>query len=290
VKIFVKDVPEDTTVWKFILKNSNTAEAWQDLSQSCVMPDIFRLQHDFDCEQLHTDIEEAKEIYGDYGWSYKGQQENLKSPYTGFSLVYNPNHIDNLPEHRGTFGSPNIQDGKFTTHNYIPDQTKNSYWDSHGMVKRTKAGNFKSIGQLLNCSRRTIMKSRVATCHGNADTMLEENRNFHTDAPNHFAIRINIPVKTSNTYFFKMENRNEPMFLDTGWAYTFNNEIPHKVYTARPSSKPRTHLVLAFSPWWDYNAEEESWSTNEFFGKKHPMQMVIDGDVLSGLSNLDVDI
>jgi len=290
LKIYVKDVPNNTTVWKHILKNSNTQEAWQDISQSSNMPDIFRMKHKWNCDQLSKDIEEAKETYGDHGWTYKDQQDGLKSPYTGFSLVYNPNHIDNLPEHKGTFGSPNIQDGKFTTHNYTPEQTKNSYWDSHGMIKRTKASRYKSISQLLDHSKRTIMKSRVATCHGNTKSMLEENRNFHTDAPNHFAIRINIPVKTSNTYFFRIESRREPIFLETGWAYTFNNEIPHKVYTARPSNKARTHLVLAFSPWWDYNAEEDSWTSNEFFGKKHPMQMVMDGDVLSGLSDLDVDI
>ena len=290
MKINVCDVPNDTTVWNYILKNSNTQEAWEDISQSYNMPDIFRMKHNWNCEELSKDIEEAKQIYGDHGWVYKNQIEELKSPYTGFSLVYNPNHIDNLPEHQGTFGSPNIKDGQFTTHNYTPIQTKNSYWDSHGMVKRTKASNYKSIGKLLDNSKRTLMKSRVATCHGIADTMLEQNRNFHTDAPNHFAIRINIPIETSNTYFFRMENRKDPIFLDTGWSYTFNNAIPHEVFTARFSSKPRTHLVLAYSPWWDYDANDDSWTTNEFFGKKHPMQMVIDGDVLSGLSNLDVDI
>jgi hypothetical protein len=290
VKIHTKDVPNDTTVWNYILKNSNTAEAWEDISQSYNMPDIFRMKHNWNCDELSKDIEEAKQIYGDHGWVYKNQTEDLKSPYTGFSLVYNPNHIDNLPEHQGTFGTPNLDSGKFTTHNYKPVQTKNSYWDSHGMIKRTKASKFKSIGRLLDCGKRTLMRSRVATCHGNTESMLEQNRNYHSDAPNHFAIRINIPIKTSVTYFFKMENRSEPMFLDTGWAYTFNNKIPHKVYTARPSSNARTHLVLAFSPWWDYNIEEDTWTTNKFFGKKHPMQMVMDGDVLSGLSNLDVDI
>lgn len=290
MKINVSEVPNDTTVWNYILNNTNTQEAWQDISESYKMPDIFRMKHDWDCEELSKDIEEAKNIFGDYGWVHKGQEENLKSPYTGFSLVYNPKHIDNLPEHQNTFGDPNLQSGKFTTHDYKPIQVKNSYWDSHGMVIRTKASRYKSIGKLLDCGKRTLMRSRLATCHGNTESMLEQNRNYHSDGPHHFAIRVNIPVQTSNTYFFSMENRNESIFLETGWAYTFNNTIPHKVFTARYNSKPRTHLVLAYSPWWDYNAEEESWTTNEFFGKKHPMQMVIDGDVLSGLSNLDVDI
>jgi len=290
VKINVCDVPNDITVWEYILRNSNTQEAWEDVSHSYQMPDIFRMKHNWDCEELTNDVEEAKQLYGDYGWVHKGQGENIKSPYTGFSLVYNPNHIDNLPEHQNTFGDPNLESGKFTTHNYKPVQTKNSYWDSHGMIKRTKASKFKSIGRLLDCGKRTLMRSRVATCHGNTESMLEQNRNYHSDGPHHFAIRINIPIETSNTYFFRMENRSEPIFLDKGWAYTFNNTIPHKVYTARFSSKPRTHLVLAYSPWWDYNLEEDTWTTNEFFGKKHPMQMVMDGDVLSGLSNLDIDI
>ena len=280
MKINVCDVPNDTTVWNYILKNSNTQEAWEDVSQSYYMPDIFRMKHNWDCDELSKDIEEAKELYGDYSWSYVG--ETKRSPYTGFALSYNPNHIDNLSEHEGSLGrSPDL----------IPTEgrCKNSFFDSHGINKRTTASKYKSIGKLLDCSKRTLMRSRVATCHGNTDTMLE-NRKYHTDTFMHHAIRLNIPITTSNTYFFKMENRDEPIFLEKGWAYTLDNKIPHKVFTARLTSKTRTHLVLGYSPWWDYNIEEDAWSTNEFFGKKHPMQMVMDGDVLSGLSDLDVDI
>ena len=35
--------------------------------------------------------------------------------------------------------------------------------------------------------------------------------------------------------------------------------------------------------WFDYNKEEDAWESNEFYGKKHPMDMFIDGDIVEGL-------
>jgi len=38
-------------------------------------------------------------------------------------------------------------------------------------------------------------------------------------------------------------------------------------------------MVIGLCPWLKYNKEERYWSTNEHFGKKHPFDMMIDGDV-----------
>jgi hypothetical protein len=46
--------------------------------------------------------------------------------------------------------------------------------------------------------------------------------------------------------------------------------------------------VMGISPWFTYNGEDDSWSTNEFFGKKHPIDMLIDGDLckfIKGIKN-----
>ena len=47
--------------------------------------------------------------------------------------------------------------------------------------------------------------------------------------------------------------------------------------------KARTNYVLAVSPWFDWNEEEQYWQQNEFYGEKHPVDMVIDGDAIDGL-------
>ena len=33
----------------------------------------------------------------------------------------------------------------------------------------------------------------------------------------------------------------------------------------------------------DWNEEEQCWQQNEFYGEKHPVDMVIDGDAIDGL-------
>jgi hypothetical protein len=39
----------------------------------------------------------------------------------------------------------------------------------------------------------------------------------------------------------------------------------------------RIHLVLGFSPWFDYDAENDTWAPNSYFGKLHPFDMVAEG-------------
>jgi hypothetical protein len=47
--------------------------------------------------------------------------------------------------------------------------------------------------------------------------------------------------------------------------------------------KSRINYILAVNPWFDFNYEEQCWEQNEFYGEKHPVDMVIDGDVIEGL-------
>ena len=43
------------------------------------------------------------------------------------------------------------------------------------------------------------------------------------------------------------------------------------------------HLFLGCNGWWDFNETTETWTQNEFFGKKHPWDMLHDGEVIPGL-------
>jgi len=47
------------------------------------------------------------------------------------------------------------------------------------------------------------------------------------------------------------------------------------------TTNTRTHLVIGVSPWYDYNSKNNTWSQNEFFGNKHPFDMLLDGDIIS---------
>jgi hypothetical protein len=61
----------------------------------------------------------------------------------------------------------------------------------------------------------------------------------------------------------------------------------HRAYAKTRTAPPRIHLMLGFSCWWDFDEKTNSWSTNEFAGKKHPVDMLVDGDIISGLKLLN---
>ena len=91
-------------------------------------------------------------------------------------------------------------------------------------------------------------------------------------------LRINIPIQTDETFLFELLN-HKPVHLNYGDIYSWDTNIAHRVFPTTAENRSRIHVVLGFSPWFDYNAEEDSWTANEFFGKMHPIDMLINGYV-----------
>jgi hypothetical protein len=60
-------------------------------------------------------------------------------------------------------------------------------------------------------------------------------------------------------------------------ALVVNTDVPHRVYVRQPNDSLRTNLVLGLTPWLDYDASDDSWSPNEYFGRMHPYDMVREG-------------
>jgi hypothetical protein len=110
---------------------------------------------------------------------------------------------------------------------------------------------------------------------------------WHRDEQLCVNLRINIPITTEPRYMFQMKDE-EPYHLETGKAYTWDTTIPHRVYHTINTAVDRIHFVLGFSPWFDYDAENRCWIKNDFWGK-HPIQMVIDGDIFSGLKAISYE-
>jgi len=42
----------------------------------------------------------------------------------------------------------------------------------------------------------------------------------------------------------------------------------------------RIFIVLGFNPWFNWLPEEQAWESNDFYGKMHPLDMLIDGLIL----------
>ena len=305
IKLYKKDHSELTT-WKWICANSDQLEKQQEVLNKTDLqkiPLLMEFEHNFDLGAISRDIQEAKNKYGDWGWLSKSDPKGEHKPpngehkpYSGFGLTWNPNHNLNLPEHQSVLGSPDISQGQFTTFEgsgydiskkspdgklYTPG--KNDYVDTLGLNVRTQASKFGAIGDVLSNVKRTLVKSRISTIDGTQSSMRQD-RSYHRDANMFTGTRVNIPIDTALPYVFDMQTLPEPVHLKVGKAYSFDTSTLHRVISMRPCSELRTHIVINASPWWDWNEQEECWQTNEFYGEMHPLEMIYEGHIMSGLS------
>lgn len=283
-KYYVKDVPDNLTVISWLYTQSD----WKKAIDACKPKQdynellCFKIK-DFDVDALHHDIVDATTVYGDHGWV---SSEGITPYYTGFSLVYNPFHIDNLNPHSSTLGTPvnSIQKDEFFWNSTQKHSVlKNSYFDGYGFNEPTPASGHKSLGTFMERCKRTRIRSRMSILNGEVfDEKRKAKRGWHKDELIFENLRVNIPITTSEDYLFQIE-KHAPTHLDVGWAYSWDTNVSHRVFTNAQNDGRRIHLVLGFSPWWDYLPEEQAWVQNEFYGVKHPFDMLADGDVLDGL-------
>ena len=86
-KIYVADVPENTNVCSYIMRNTDWPKKMKQVKPRKEYPKLMCFDiEDFDSIQLTADIYEAMKIYGRHGWN---TSEGPSKRYGGFSLVYN---------------------------------------------------------------------------------------------------------------------------------------------------------------------------------------------------------
>lgn len=290
IKLYKKDHTDKTkTVWQWICENSDQINLQNKvLSKTDIQkyPAILEFNHKFDLDRLSKDIEKAKKEYGNWGWLSEKDPKGEKKPYSGFSLTWNPNHIEGILEHQSVLGSPGRSSFTYDIGKpmkAVDSERKDDYIDTLGFNERTKASKLGSIGELIDKNvKRTLIKSRISTIDGTQEGMGPK-RPFHRDANIFIGTRVNIPIKTDKPYVFDIKSMPEPTHLKLGKAYSFDTSTLHRVITMRPCNNQRTHIVINVSPWWDWNQEEQCWQTNEFYGEMHPFEMLYNGHIMSGL-------
>lgn len=94
--------------------------------------------------------------------------------------------------------------------------------------------------------------------------------NWHHDESPFEILRIIIPLQSHPVYFFQLDN-HDPVFLEPGYAYAFDQSLYHRVYSTASGECDRVHLILSMVPWFQkINGE---WSTNAFFNRVHPLDL-----------------
>lgn len=168
---------------------------------------------------------------------------------------------------------------------YTPEhkQTKNGYFDAYGFRFLTQSAKHGYHGKLLQTRfQRNIIRSRVAYINGACHAPRGGEYMWHCDEPVVLNLRINIPLRTTKNYAFEIKDSYMGNF-EPGYAYTWNTETLHRVYSTEYDEISRVNMVIGSSPWFDYDHEQRAYVSNKFFGEMHPFDMLAQGHIIKDI-------
>ena len=274
MKFFIQEIPDRYPVFQYMAFRTNLKAHM--VESRYKITDVLDLEHCVDLDSLKENILNLCQTTRPQGWlSAQGRDD----AYTGISLVYNPNLQENIDPNYQTLGTAyNNKDEFFWNSTEKVPHLKNSYFDTYSFrhVSPSITGVFRDFIDSFNT---TLIRSRIGivdAAHTKMHIMNEQG--WHKDESVFENLRINIPITTDENCLFQIEGK-EPEHLNYGHMYTWDTNIPHRVFANTIKPVTRIHIVMGLSPWFTYNEDDDSWSTNEFFGKKHPIDMLVDGDL-----------
>lgn len=275
-KFYVRDIPEPFPIWKYILEKTNILKYYF-MESKVDSSDIIELSHDIDISKVVKAAKEMQEKFEFRGW--QSSQGNSQA-YQGLSLVYNPDLKEDIDTNYQTLGTPtNSRDEFFWAQNQKFSSIKNTYYDSYAFRKLSPCVSETSFNDFIRSFDRSLIRSRIATINSKfVPSKFQDKFGWHKDEPLFENLRINIPISTDETFKMQVENK-DPRHLPVGNIYTWDTNLPHRAFPTSEEDRTRTHLVLGFSPWFDYDDEEDCYFSNEFYGEMHPLDMLVSGKV-----------
>lgn len=225
-------------------------------------------------EHLLQKVKLIESEVGLQGWRCNNEENQI---YKGFSITHNPTFL--YPEdsiYHQTWGS------YLMTQNYSMakgignhTQTKNTYYDSFGF-RQIPPKVQTHLGDFLDKFRYHIVRSRVAYVfgYGRGETKTTQ---WHVDEDPFKVLRLNIPLQTSAEHVIDIQGEDpygnklnlENQHLEVGKAYMWNTKVPHRITYSKKCEyqEPRIHIVLGFTPYFDYDSQSDSFSVNNNFGR-----------------------
>lgn len=282
----VPDIPPQHTIIQHIKDQSDfdtrtdahPCPPFEGLLRMKLPPALFEALRDAALEALAT--------FGSFGWlSSEGRDQ--EDTYRSLSLAYNPDlqdpGIDDV--HQSTLGtSVNTSREFFYGSTQKFTTLKHTYFDTYGFRKLTPAARTGGLGYFLSQCGLSLVRSRLSVIHGEQGATTDFLTGWHRDERVFENLRVNIPLTSDDAYRMQVEpSLDKPgpaspsmreYHLEPGYAYSFNTNLPHRVYAREPSSKPRIHLVLGFAPWLRYVERDDAWVPNAFYGAMNPLDML----------------
>lgn len=286
-KFLLSEVPETMTVTEYIASKTDYKQLTETVKPKLVPEGTKSLEFKnigIDYSKLWESVQSALSEYGDHGWLRDDEAGNTIASdiYTGFSLMYNPNHTDVINIHQSSLGTGRMVDFKLYSNNI--DAKRNTYLDTLGFRLRTPASKVGYLGDFFNGFKRSMTRGRMSIIH--ADKFFNKDQlktyGWHHDEPIFENLRLNIPLFTDDIFKFQIKGE-QYCHLETGNSYSWDTYIMHRVFATEIADKIRAHLVIGISPWFDYDPADDSWNINQHYGKDHPFDMLINGSVVEGL-------
>jgi len=288
--IYVGEVPLNRTVFGVLAERTRYYDAIKDVPSPASAREILNVPLPIDLTTLQQCASAAIANHGLFG--FIASDANEADPvYANQSLTFNPNVT--TPEHRSTLGSPFLTRSE---HFYgspelmarLP-RIRDSYYDTYGFRVPTTSAKTE-LAPLTSQLKRSMIRSRISVVRARRVEPARFMFGWHRDEEVFQNLRLNIPVVSAPEHRLQISASNaipsEPselakdVFLEPGSIYSLDTNIPHRPCVSAVSEIDRIHVIVGVSPWFDYNEANDSWAPNEFFGKKHPFQMLLDGDVV----------
>lgn len=273
-KFYVSDCPTDSSIFSWLTSNTNFHEAIKDIKTSVSEYDIIELPHTLDIKKIVDDTNVALKKFGIKGWqTTKGESK----AYGGLSMVYNPDLIETVDANQNTLGTKTNKPEMFyygSTEKF--ESIRNTYFDSYGFRKLSPCITETGLNDLIKDFRLSPTRSRIGVLDADYHDKVGEEFLWHKDETVFENLRINIPIDTDPSFLFQLENQ-DPIYLELGKIYTWDTHRSHRVYATSKSPTKRIHLVLGFSPWFNYLESEDAFVVNEYFGKIHPFDILLEG-------------
>ena len=251
--------------------------------------EYIRIPLDVPFNEMAKDVELLFETFGWYGMVHRMHSDWKRSNlYGGIGITYNPDYIFSIPKHSQGLGQPRstkridrnewVKQTKGYKYENLNAPNKNTYDDSLGLRVRNQATYFRSFKTLFDSIKLNMFQGRIAEIrpHTMSKEDYENNKEFmwHVDEPNEIISRLLIPLVYSDDYFIEFAETGNKIFFEPGYAYHWNTRKMHRWgYDYNDNIKNRTCIVLGFGPWINY--KNDIWSTNEYFNKVHPTDMIL---------------
>lgn len=296
---YVKDCPPNMTIDRWLMKQSKMV-----IPEDKYKNKLTELKLNIDLPALQASAKSAYEKFGWYGFcNIYGTKFERSDVYGGLSLTHNPDYIMPMDDiHAQTLGYPrlNMPEDKFDDMEVwremirnridksyfaeINPATKNTYNDTYGFNTPTPAAHHGYIGELTRKFKRSLVRSRLASLNAAKapDFKRYKEMTWHRDGSWFTEFRLNISVTClPNTHTLELYDDDGPKtYYKEGHAYLWDTADPHAYWADNNADFDRINLVYAVSPWFDYIEEEKAWVPNGFFMKKHPLDMLMDGDII----------